>query len=174
MVGLSYAAVPLYDLFCRTTGYGGTTQRVVLPSDKMIERMMTVRFDANVGPGFPWKFEPVERTREVHVGENVIVNFRATNPTDHVTAGTATFNVTPEIAGAYFNKVQCFCFTEQVLQPGQSIDMPVAFFIDPEIAKDKDATYLSQITLSYTFYPLDKRKTAGAAAGDLKDKGKGG
>lgn len=153
MVGLSYAAVPLYRLFCDVTGFGGTTQRAESVDGRVLDRTMTVRFDANVGAGLPWEFRPVERRVSVRVGEQALAFYRATNRSDRPVTGSAVFNVTPPLAGAYFTKIECFCFTEQRLEPGQSVDMPVAFFIDPDIADDADLKTLGTITLSYTFYP---------------------
>lgn len=155
MLGAAYAAVPLYRLFCQLTGYGGTAMRAAGPSDVVLDRTLTVRFDANVGPHMPWRFEPVQRTLNVRVGETALAVYRATNPTDRPVTGTATFNVTPELAGAYFNKIACFCFQEQRLEPGESVEMPVSFFIDPAFVDDKTIAHLTQITLSYTFYPVE-------------------
>lgn len=154
MVGLAYASVPLYRLFCQATGYGGTPQRATEGSTTTLDRTITVRFDSNVAPGLPWSFEPVVRTMDVKIGENALGFYRARNSSSQAATGTATFNVTPEGAGAYFVKVQCFCFTEQRLEPGQDVDMPVSFYVDPAIVKDKDARTISEITLSYTFYPV--------------------
>jgi cytochrome c oxidase assembly protein subunit 11 len=156
MVGLSFAAVPLYQLFCQVTGFGGTTQRAESVAGPVLERTMKVRFDGNVGNGLPWEFKPVERQIELKVGEQAQGTYRATNVSDRPTTGTATFNVSPSLAGAYFVKIECFCFTEQTLEPGESVDMPVMFFIDPEIADDPDVARLGTITLSYTFYPMDR------------------
>jgi cytochrome c oxidase assembly protein subunit 11 len=163
MLGLAYAAVPLYRMFCEATGFAGTTQRVTAASNTILDRVMRIRFDANISGGLPWSFEPVERTVDVKLGENTLAFFRATNRSDRPIVGSATFNVTPEVAGAYFNKVQCFCFTEQQLEPGQSVELPVSFYIDPAIVKDWDASRTSEITLSYTFYPVAKPKSAAAA-----------
>jgi cytochrome c oxidase assembly protein subunit 11 len=156
MVGLSFAAVPLYQLFCQVTGFGGTTQRAESVAGPVLERTMKVRFDGNVGNGLPWDFKPVERQIELKVGEQAIGTYRATNVSDRPTSGSATFNVSPSLAGAYFVKIECFCFTEQTLAPGESVDMPVMFYIDPEIADDRDVANLGTITLSYTFYPMDR------------------
>jgi cytochrome c oxidase assembly protein subunit 11 len=156
MIGLAYASVPLYSLFCQVTGFGGTTQRAETAPDKPIDRVMTVRFDANVAGSLPWVFEPVQRSLEVKVGVENFAHYRATNTSSEELTGTAVFNVTPDIAGAYFNKIQCFCFTKQTLTPGQSVDMPVSFFIDPAIADDRGLDKVTTITLSYTFYPADK------------------
>jgi cytochrome c oxidase assembly protein subunit 11 len=153
MTGMAYASVPLYDLFCRVTGYGGTTQRAETGSRNAIDRDVIVRFDANVS-GLPWEFRPENPDIRLKVGETVIVNYVAENRSNERTAGSATFNVAPAAAGAYFNKVQCFCFTRQVLQPGEKIMMPVQFFIDPAMDGDNDLRAVRTITLSYTFYPI--------------------
>lgn len=156
MVGMAYASVPLYTLFCQVTGFGGTTQVAEAPADRVIDRKIDIAFDANVNRNFPWKFKPVQTRVTLKVGEQGIAFYRAKNLTDRTITGTAVFNVTPPLAGKYFNKVQCFCFTEQTLKPGQSVDMPVTFFVDPDIDKDKDLKNLKTITLSYTFYEADK------------------
>lgn len=168
MVGAAYAAVPLYRLFCQTTGFDGTPRIATAPSTTTLERVITVRFDGNVAPGLAWRFEPAVRTLDVKIGENTLAFFRATNTADHPITGTATFNVLPEQAAPFFNKLQCFCFTEQRLEAGQSVDMPVTFFIDPQIVSDKDAHAISNITLSYTFYPVADPKPGLAAKRDGK------
>lgn len=160
MLGLAFAAVPLYQMFCQVTGFAGTTQRVVRPSDVVLDRTITVRFDSNVAPGLAWRFEPVQRTVDVRVGETTLIHYRATNTSDRVTTGTATFNVAPEISGIFFNKLECFCFQEQTLQPGESVDMPVSFYVDPSIVSDAQAAGLSEITLSYTFFSVASPKAA--------------
>ena len=165
MVAMSYAAVPLYRLYCQVTGYGGTTQRAAKPSDVVLDRVVRVRFDANVGAGLAWEFEPVQRTLDVKIGDNVLAFYRATNRSDRPLTGMATFNVTPEQAGPYFAKVECFCFTEQRLEPGQSVEMPVSFFIDPAIVGDRDATRIDLITLSYTFFPAAAKAAAAPPGG---------
>lgn len=162
VMGAITAASPLlYNIFCQVTGYGGTTQRVSGPSKEVLDKVITVRFDANVSPHLAWKFEPVQPTIDVKVGENALAFFRATNLSDRPLTGTAAFNVAPEAAGLYFNKIECFCFTEQTLQPGQSVEMPVSFFVDPKILEDRDTAGLSNLTLSYVFYPV--AKTAGTS-----------
>lgn len=158
MVGLSYAAVPLYDLFCRATGYGGTPQRADAAPTAISDRIVTVRFDTNTDPALPWTFQPEQRSVQVKVGENRLVFFRAVNNSDHPIVGHATFNVVPDRAGRYFSKIQCFCFSEQRLNPGQSVDMPVSFFIEPAILTDRDGDHIHEITLSYTFYPATNQK----------------
>jgi cytochrome c oxidase assembly protein subunit 11 len=157
MVGAAYAAVPLYRLFCQMTGFDGTPRIAGKPSSTVLDRTIVVRFDANVAPGLGWSFEPVERTATVRIGENALAFYRATNTTDRPLHGTATYNVLPEQAAPFFNKLQCFCFTEQVLEPGQSVEMPVSFFVDPQIVGDKDAGSTTHITLSYTFYPVQPK-----------------
>lgn len=157
MGALTAASPTLYRIFCQVTGYGGTTQRANAPSDRVLDRIMTVRFDANVAPKLAgWKFEPVQHTMDVKVGENSLAFFRATNTSDKPLTGTAAFNVAPDTMGLYFSKIECFCFTEQTLQPGQTVDMPVSFFIDPKMVEDRDTAGLSNLTLSYVFYPANK------------------
>lgn len=163
MLGLAYAAVPLYAMFCQVTGFAGTTQRAERPSEAVLDRVVTVRFDSNVAPGLGWAFEPVQHKLDVKIGESALAFYRAENTSGRPITGMATFNVTPESAGSYFNKVECFCFQEQRLDPGQSIDMPVSFFVDPAIVDDKSAGALTQITLSYTFYPAVEQKAAAVA-----------
>jgi len=163
MVGLSYAAVPLYQIFCQVTGYGGTTQRAEQAPDRVLKRTITVRFDANVGRGMGWKFKPVQRALKLKIGETALVFYEAQNLTGKKLTGTATFNVTPDAAGSYFNKLECFCFTEQTLEPGARARMPLTFFIDPEIVNDPEARNIQEITLSYTFFPV--KQGAEVAAG---------
>jgi len=162
MIGLAYASVPLYSLFCSVTGYGGTTQRVAAPSHEVLDRMVTVRFDSNVAPGLDWEFTPAVTSMKLHIGENALAIYRATNHSKVPVVGTATFNVTPEQAGGFFNKIQCFCFTEQRLEPGETVDMPVSFYVDPAIVNDVDGAFIRTITLSYTFYPVAKPSTSAA------------
>ena len=152
MGALSYASVPLYKLFCQVTGYGGTTQVVENTSDKVLDRSIIVRFDANVNPALDWKFLPTQRSLELSLGENALAFYRAENTGSTPVVGTATFNVTPDKAGIYFNKVECFCFQEHLLAPNQIIDMPVSFFIDPDMANDPNLDGVTTITLSYTFF----------------------
>jgi cytochrome c oxidase assembly protein subunit 11 len=153
MVGMAFAAVPLYEIFCRVTGYGGTTQRVDAAPGEVLDRMVTVHFDANTAPDLGWTFGPAQRSVEVRLGEPTVIEYVATNLTDRPTAGTAVFNVTPENVGAYFDKIQCFCFTSQVLAPGETARFPVMFFVDPDLADNTLLDYIQTITLSYTFYP---------------------
>jgi len=164
MAGLAYASVPLYDLFCRVTGYAGTPGRAAAaPAEIDGSRIITVRFDANVDPALPWAFQPVQREVKVKAGENRLVLFRAENRDNVPVTGHATFNVTPDIAGRYFRKIECFCFQEQVLEPGQTTDMPVSFFVDPAILTERAGRGFSEITLSYTFFRAPERKAALAA-----------
>jgi cytochrome c oxidase assembly protein subunit 11 len=158
MIGAAYASVPLYRIFCQVTGYGGTTQRVEQYSDTILDKTMKVRFDANTANGLPWDFKPVEREVTVRIGETTMIKYEARNLFDEPTYGRASFNVAPGRAGAYFNKVECFCFTDTTLQPGEDMEMPVVFFVDPEIVNDPDLKDVKTITLSYTFFPIDKPK----------------
>lgn len=155
MVGLSFAAVPLYDLFCKVTGFGGTTQAASVAPDRVVDRRVRVQFDSNVA-GLPWRFRPQRPDVELKLGETVVVNYVAENRSDRSTTGTATFNVTPTLVGGYFNKIECFCFTEQTLEPGERVEMPVQFFIDPALAEDHDLDFVSTITLSYTMFPVER------------------
>ena len=152
MIGLSFAAVPLYRLFCQVTGFGGTTQVADIAPRDIVERPMTVRFNADVDPQLAWDFQPSQRAVSVNVGEQALAFYRARNLADRPTVGTATFNVTPLKAGQYFSKVQCFCFTEQRLEAGQNVEMGVSFFIDPAIMDDPNLDDVTTITLSYTFF----------------------
>ncbi len=153
MAALAYAAVPLYEMFCRATGFAGTPVIAQQGGERpVIARTVQVRFDANVDPNLPWRFQPLEREVKVHLGEENLAHYRVTNVSQRPIVGTATYNVTPEHAGPWFNKVQCFCFTEQLLMPGQSVDMPVVFFVDPDMDKDRRYDNVRTVTLSYTFY----------------------
>jgi cytochrome c oxidase assembly protein subunit 11 len=160
MIGASYAAVPLYRMLCELTSFDGTPQRASAPSDVVLDQTMTIRFDANTAPGFAWTFEPEQRTVDVKIGETTLAFYRATNTSDRALTGTSTFNVFPEQAAVFFNKLECFCFKEQTLEPGQSIDLPVSFFVDPQIVHDKNAGGTTHITLSYTFYPVASKSGA--------------
>jgi cytochrome c oxidase assembly protein subunit 11 len=164
MVGMAYAAVPLYSWFCRTTGFGGVPQVAGVAPEQMSDRKMTVRFDANVGAGLPWRFEPERTSIEVHLGEVVTVLYSVTNLSKRETVGQAAYNVTPTTAGAYFVKINCFCFTEQRLAPGEKREMAVVFYVDPVLTRDSDQDDLNTITLSYTFFPLRPAR-AGVADG---------
>ena len=158
MVGAAYASVPLYRLFCQVTGYNGTTQRVEQFSDTVLDQTVKVTFDANTSSGLNWEFKPVQNSVEPKIGETVQITYKATNKSPTPVTGTAVFNVTPMEAGAYFNKVQCFCFTETTLKPGETLEMPVVFFVDPEITKAEETKNIRTITLSYTFYPSQGAK----------------
>lgn len=168
MASLGWASVPLYDLFCRVTGYGGTTS-VAAGSDRAIDQTMNVRFDASKERDFPWEFQPVERTMTIPMGEVGMAFYEAYNPTDEVIAGTASYNVTPYDAGLYFSKIDCFCFELQVLQPGERVLMPVTFFVDPDILDDRDAKFTHTITLSYTFHATEVPDDYVAAATPASD-----
>ncbi|MFN4206331.1 MAG: cytochrome c oxidase assembly protein [Agrobacterium albertimagni] len=162
MIGMAYAAVPLYQLFCQVTGYGGTTQRVEQMSDVMLDRTINVTFDANASPGLNWDFKAVDKKVTPKIGETVQITYTATNNSPHPVTGEAIFNVTPGEAGAYFNKVQCFCFTKTTLQPGETLEMPVVFFVDPAIVEAEETKGIGTITLSYTFYPRDDQEPVAA------------
>lgn len=165
MGGLAYAAVPLYDMFCRATGYAGTPGRAEsAPGAVNSTRVITVRFDANVDPALSWSFQPVQRSITVKPGENYLIFYRAENRDSQPVTGHASFNVTPDQAGRFFSKIECFCFKEQHLAPGQSIEMPVSFFVDPAILTDRGGKAFDEITLSYTFFRSAVRKTASAGA----------
>ena len=152
MVALSFAAVPLYRVFCQSTGYGGATQVARSSPERVAARIVTVRFNSDVAGDLPWRFQPERRSVEVHVGEETLAFFTAENRSDRPITGVATFNVTPDKAGAYFDKIQCFCFSEQTLQPHQKVQMPVTFFVDPKMIADRDLDDVTAITLSYTFF----------------------
>ena len=163
MVGMAFAAVPLYQLFCQVTGFAGTTQVATEAPATVIDRDVVVRFDANISDDLGWSFRPITRAIELKAGEKATALFRAENRSSRTTTGSAVFNVSPLTIGAYFNKIECFCFTEQTLAPGESIDMPVTFFVDPAIADDSDADGVHTITLSYTFYSAEPTPAAGSA-----------
>ncbi len=154
MVGMAYAAVPLYGWFCRTTGFGGTPQIATVAPSQISDRKITVRFDSNVGAGLPWRFEPERTSIDMRLGEVVTVYYTVTNLSQQETGGQAAYNVAPTTVGAYFVKINCFCFTEQHLAPGETREMAVVFYVDPELTKDSDQDDLNTITLSYTFFPL--------------------
>lgn len=160
MGGIAYGSVPLYQLFCQITGYGGTTQVSSGESSLVIRRKIKVRFDANVDQNLDWKFEPAERSVVLKIGENRLAFYNTKNMSQRPLVGTATFNVTPHKAGQYFNKVDCFCFTQQLLKPGEQVSMPVSFFIDAEMAKDPNLDDVSTITLSYTFFLSEDQSPA--------------
>jgi len=164
MASLSFAAVPFYDWFCRVTGFGGATSVADAAPDRILDRVVKVRFDASTDRGMPWEFRPVVREMEIRVGETGLAFYEAYNPTDRPIAGTAAYNVMPYAAGGYFTKIACFCFEEQVLQPGERVEMPVSFYIDPAMVDDVDGRNVKEITLSYTFYETDLPKTQAALA----------
>ena len=164
MGALAWAAVPFYDWFCRVTGYGGTTQVSQAGSDTVLDEVIRVRFDANVDPNLDWTFRPMQTSMELKIGENGLAFYEAVNNSDVPITGTASYNVAPEVAGYYFSKIECFCFTEQTLQPGERIEMPVSFFVDPELTGDRDASWVRDITLSYTFHRTEPVQAALDAA----------
>ena len=162
MVGLAYASVPLYQLFCQVTGYGGTTQVTDTAADAVVpNHPIKVRFDANTNPALNWRFEAVDAPLTLNPGEEVVINYRATNLGDTASTGTSTYNVTPVKAGPHFMKIDCFCFIEQTLQPGESVLMPVRFYIDPEIVADSNTVDVDEIILSYTFFAVQNTATTG-------------
>lgn len=174
MLALAYAASPLYDMFCRATGFGGTPRVAQEGERPILSRTVNVRFDSNVDANLPWRFSPLEREVKVKLGEERLVHYRVTNVSQRPIVGTSTYNVTPETSGAWFNKLQCFCFTEQLLLPGQSMDMPVVFFVDPEMDKDRRYDNVRTITLSYTFFEAktERAKTLlGSVPADATGKG---
>jgi cytochrome c oxidase assembly protein subunit 11 len=173
MVGASYAAVPFYNWFCRATGFNGTTQVATsAPTTGPIARKIAVRFDSNVAPGLPWKFEPEQNEIEVNIGQVVTVFYTVTNQAARTTAGQAAYNVAPLTVGSYFQKINCFCFTEQTMAPGEKREMPVVFYVDPSIAADHENDGLNTITLSYTFYPVKDPVVKPLASGE-NDRRKG-
>ncbi|MEM8631994.1 MAG: cytochrome c oxidase assembly protein [Pseudomonadota bacterium] len=155
MGAMGWAAVPLYDLFCRVTGYGGTTTVSDVSPDEILDQTMIIRFDASLERDMPWEFKPMQREMEVRIGETGLAFYEAYNPTDTPVAGSASYNVVPFAAGGYFSKIDCFCFEQQVLQPGERVQMPVSFYVDPEIVTDAEGKFVHTITLSYTFYELE-------------------
>lgn len=155
MGALAWASVPFYDWFCRVTGFGGVTQEADAGSDVILEQTIKVVFDASKDRDMMWEFKPQQHEMTVRIGETGLAFYEAYNPTDRPIAGQASYNVAPYEAGAFFSKIDCFCFTEQVLMPGERVDMPVTFFVDPEMVDDRDAKYVKEITLSYTFYEID-------------------
>jgi len=168
MGGLAWASVPFYDWFCRVTGFGGTPGIAEAGSEGILEQTIKVRFDASKERDMPWQFTPMVREMELRIGETGLAFYEAYNPTDRPVAGQAAYNVTPYEAGGFFSKIECFCFQEQVLQPGERVQMPVTFFVDPEIVTDRDAKFTHTITLSYTFYEIDLPEAQAALAQDNK------
>jgi cytochrome c oxidase assembly protein subunit 11 len=163
MLGLAFASVPLYRLFCQATGYGGVPQRADRAPNEILDRTIRIRFDANVDRSLPWTFLPDQRVMDVKIGDTALAFFKATNNTDAAVTGRAVFNVAPELAGRYFTKIECFCFKQQTLAAHASAEMPVTFFVDPKIVDDEDTKSISEITLSYTFYRSDKEPGIAAA-----------
>ena len=155
MGGLAWASVPFYSWFCKVTGFGGVPNVTQAGADHVLDQTIKIRFDASIDPDMDWTFKPVERTMEIKIGETGLAFYEAHNPTDRPIAGSAVYNVFPYEAGGYFTKIECFCFTEQVLQPGETVQMPVTFYVDPEMVDDIDAKHVNSITLSYTFYETD-------------------
>jgi cytochrome c oxidase assembly protein subunit 11 len=164
MASLSFAAVPFYRWFCQVTGFAGTTSVATSAPGTILDRTMKIRFDASRDAGMPWDFRPAQRDMTLRVGETGLAFYEAHNPTDRVVAGTAVFNVTPDAAGGYFSKIDCFCFTEQVLQPGETVQMPVTFFVDPAMMDNAEGRSVHEITLSYTFYETALPEEAAALA----------
>ncbi len=165
MIGVAYASVPLYQIFCQVTGYGGTTQRVTQYSDTVLDRTIKVRFDANAAASLPWEFKPLQREVTLKLGETTKILYQARNLFAQPNSGRATFNVTPQAAGAYFNKVECFCFTDTTLEPGETLDMPVVFYVDPDIVNSEELANIGTITLSYTFFPVETEQPVAATTG---------
>ncbi len=163
MLGMAYAAVPLYDWFCRVTGFGGRPQERVEAAATVLDRTITVRFDASLDRGMPWEFKPVQTTAELRVGETGIAFYEAHNPTDRPVTGTASFNVAPFSMGGYFVKIDCFCFEEQRLEPGQRVTMPVTYYVDPEMIEDDETAGVTKVTLSYTFHEIETEPETRAA-----------
>jgi cytochrome c oxidase assembly protein subunit 11 len=164
MGGLAWASVPFYDWFCRVTGFGGVTGVSDVASDDVLDQTIKVRFDASKERGMPWEFKPVEREMELRIGETGLAFYEAYNPTDRAVAGRANYNVTPYQAGGFFTKIDCFCFQQQVLQPGERVQMPVTFYVDPEIVEDREGQYIHTITLSYTFHEIELPEDVAQAA----------
>jgi len=166
MGALAWASVPFYDWFCRVTGFGGDTLVADAGSDVVLDQTIKVRFDASLNSGMPWEFKPVVRSMDLRIGETGLAFYEAYNPTDRPIAGTAAYNVAPFEAGGFFTKIDCFCFEMQVLQPGERVQMPVTFYVDPEIVTDRDAKFVKEITLSYTFYETDLPEETAALASE--------
>ena len=163
MTGAAFAAVPLYRAFCQITGFDGTPQRAAAGSDRVLGRTVQVRFDGNVR-GLAWDFRPEQVSQTVRIGETTMAIFKATNTSDRPVTGTSTFNVVPEAAGAHFRKIECFCFQEQTIAPGETVEFPVVYFVDPELVTDPDAKRIDEITLSYTFFPVEPKRAEGRSA----------
>ncbi|SET66998.1 cytochrome c oxidase assembly protein [Paracoccus homiensis] len=164
MGALAWAAVPFYSWFCRVTGFGGTTQVSTAAPDQVLDEVIRVRFDANIDKDVPWTFRPMQTKMDVRLGESAMAYYEAINNSDQTITGTASYNVAPEVSGYYFDKIECFCFTEQTLKPGERIEMPINFFVDPELIEDGDAAWVRDITLSYTFHLTEPKQAALDAA----------
>ncbi len=164
MGAMGFASVPLYDWFCRVTGYGGTTLEADAGSDVILDQTIKVRFDGSLTAGMPWEFKPAQREMEIRIGETGLAFYEAHNPTDKPIAGSASYNVFPFTVGGYFTKIDCFCFEEQILQPGETVMMPVTFFVDPDIVDDPEGKHVEAITLSYTFYEIEPEEVQAALA----------
>ena len=169
MGALAWVSVPFYNWFCRVTGFGGTTNVAESGPAEILEETITIRFDASKVRNMPWEFKPVVREMELRIGETGLAFYEAYNPTDRPVAGQSSYNVAPYEAGGFFTKIECFCFTEQILQPGERVQMPVTFYVDPEIVTDRDAKYIQTITLSYTFYEIDLPEAQAALAQDYEN-----
>ncbi|WEF23709.1 cytochrome c oxidase assembly protein [Paracoccus sp. S3-43] len=164
MGALAWAAVPFYDWFCRVTGFAGTTQVAQSAPDQVLDEVVRIRFDANVDKNLDWTFRPMQTSMQLKIGEPGLAFYEAVNNSDVAVTGTASYNVAPEVSGYYFDKIECFCFTEQTLQPGERIEMPVSFFVDPDLVTDRDAGWVRDITLSYTFHRTQPKQAALDAA----------
>jgi len=169
MGGMAWAAVPLYNWFCRVTGFGGTTQVATEGTDRVLDQTIVVRFDASTGRDMPWRFRPLQNSMTVRIGETAIAYYEAYNPADRVITGTASYNVSPFSMGGYFSKIECFCFTEQTLEPGERVEMPVTFYVDPEMVEDAETEGVKVVTLSYTMYEKEPERQA-TIAGPGKSK----
>jgi cytochrome c oxidase assembly protein subunit 11 len=167
MVGAAYASVPLYQLFCQVTGYGGTTQVATAAASTVLERKVKVRFDANLAPGVPWDFAPEKAEVELNLGENGLAFYKVTNNSNRAVTAVATYNVTPHKVGPYFQKLECFCFQDRTLQPGETMELPVIFYVDPSLATEKNVKEVNEITLSYTFFEAGSRELADAQVSGL-------
>ena len=170
MLALTAAAVPLYDMFCRVTGYGGTPQTATETTGVILDEEVRIYLDANVVSSMNWTFRPMQREMTVRIGEEALAFYEAVNNSDHPVTGRAIYNVSPDITGYYFDKIECFCFTEQTLQPGERVEMPISFFVDPDMVTDPDAGHIRDITLSYTFHPAEPTGDRAQAALDLGTK----
>ena len=160
MGALAWAAVPFYNWFCSVTGFGGTTQVSTQAPEEVLDEVVRVRFDANVDKNLDWTFRPMQNRMDVRIGQNAMAYYEAVNNSDQTITGTASYNVAPDVSGYYFDKIQCFCFTEQTLKPGERVEMPVSFFVDPELVNDRDASWVRDITLSYTFHRTEPKQAA--------------